>query len=202
MFHDTIQYGSLEIEYLKMADQKLGRRMEEIGFLERICIPDFYEGFVNAVIGQQISAKAMLTIWNRLKVHCGEITVNSVLSLKEEEWKQIGIPAKKAGYLKSCAQKIKDGFLDPESLFRKQDKEVIQILTDLDGVGVWTAQMMMIFTMGRKDVLSFGDYGIRKGICKLHNLNELTKEQFAQFQNKYSPYGTIASLYLWEIAKE
>ncbi len=202
MFHDTIQYGSLEIDYLKVADQKLGRRMEEIGFIERICIPDFYEGFVNAVIGQQISSKAMLTIWNRLKVHCGEITVNSVLSLKEEEWKQMGISAKKAGYLKSCAQKINDGLLDPEALFRKQDKEVIRILTDLDGVGVWTAQMIMIFTMGRKDVLSFGDYGIRKGICKLHNLNELTKEQFVQFQNKYSPYGTIASLYLWEIAKE
>jgi len=77
---------------------------------------------------------------------------------------------------------------------------VIKRLVSLPGVGVWTAEMMLIFSLQRPDVVSWGDYGIRKGMMKLYGLDELTREQFDKYRKRYSPYGSVASLYLWEIA--
>lgn len=197
----TIQYGNLEVQHLKLVDPKLGEAIERIGMIEREQYPDFYEGFANAVIGQQISSKAMNTIWNRLIKLCKEITPESILSLEEEQLRHIGLSHMKILYLKNCAQMLVDGAILPNTFSKMNDCELVKYLMQLKGVGNWTAQMLMIFTFGRKDVLSFGDYGIRKGICLLHNMNELSLEQFYGFQERYSPYGTVASIYLWEIAR-
>ena len=79
------------------------------------------------------------------------------------------------------------------------DEEVIKELSSLKGIGVWTAEMLLMFSLGRRDVLSFGDFGIRRGLCRIHGLaeEELTKEKFEEYRRLYSPYGTVASLYLW-----
>ena len=80
-----------------------------------------------------------------------------------------------------------------------EDEAVIAQLCTLKGVGRWTAEMLLMFSLGRRDVLSFGDFGIRRGLCRIHGLDEeeLTKERFEQYRKLYSPYGTVASLYLW-----
>jgi len=198
---NVIQYGIIEMQHLKLADSKLGEAIERIGMIEREQYPDFYEGFTNAVIGQQISSKAMNTIWNRLLNLCGTVTPESVLSFDEEQLRHIGLSHRKILYLKNCAQMLGDGVILPDTFSRMNDNELVKYLMQLKGVGKWTAQMLMIFTLGRKDVLSFGDFGIRKGICLLHNMSELSLEQFYWFQERYSPYGTVASIYLWEIAR-
>ncbi len=90
--------------------------------------------------------------------------------------------------------------MDLDRLNSLPDGEIIKRLSSLHGVGVWTAEMMLIFSMQRPDVVSWGDHAIRKGMMNLYGLTELTREQFDKHRKRYSPYGTVASLYLWEIA--
>jgi DNA-3-methyladenine glycosylase II len=94
------------------------------------------------------------------------------------------------------------GEIDFNSLNNMSDSDIINKLTRLRGVGVWTVEMLLIFSLCRPDVVSYNDFGIRKGIMKLYQLNELNRNQFDIFRKRYSPYGTTASLYLWEIAAE
>ena len=81
------------------------------------------------------------------------------------------------------------------------DEEAINYLTTLKGIGVWTAQMLLIFTLNRKNILSFDDLGIKKGLCALYHHKKLTKELFMRYQKRFSPFGSIASFYLWDISK-
>lgn len=191
----------VETAYLSERDHQLGDAIQRIGKIERICYPDFFEGFANAIIGQQISTKAMETIWGKIIELCEKITPECIMSMNLEDLKRCGISERKTGYLKNCAQLIMNGSLCPNEFEHMSDDEVCHVLTGLKGVGTWTAEMLLIFTLGRKDVLSFGDYGIRKGISILHELDELDMNMFEKFQECYSPYGTVASLYLWEIAR-
>ena len=93
------------------------------------------------------------------------------------------------------------GEFDIAELKSLPDNEVIKRLITLRGVGVWTAEMLLIFSLERSDVLSFGDFGIRRGICRLHGHETLDKETFENYRRLYSPYGTVASFYLWYAAK-
>ncbi|NMB12462.1 MAG: DNA-3-methyladenine glycosylase 2 family protein [Firmicutes bacterium] len=92
------------------------------------------------------------------------------------------------------------GEIDFDTLHTLTDAEVVRSLTALRGVGVWTAEMILIFSLGRPDVVSHGDLGIRRGMVALYGLDEVTREQFAKYAERYSPYGTVASLYLWRLA--
>ena len=94
------------------------------------------------------------------------------------------------------------GHINLKELEHLSDDEVIKQLSSLHGVGVWTAEMLLIFSLQRSDVVSYGDLGIRKGMMKLYGLESLTKKQFANYRERYSPYGSVASLYLWEKSKK
>ena len=84
----------------------------------------------------------------------------------------------------------------------KDNEEVIRELTALPGVGRWTAEMLLTFSLQRPDVLAYDDLGIRKGLCRLYGLDSLTKQQFAIYRARYAPHATVAALYLWHIAAE
>ena len=196
-----ISCSQSELFYLSEKDPILGEAIRKIGTIERTFYPDFYEGFANAIIGQQISTKAMETVWSRLTEVCKIITPQSILDTDYDVLKACGISGRKIDYLIQCARKIQDGTLQVEELNQKSDDEVEKILTSLSGVGKWTAEMLLIFTFGRSNILSFGDFGIRKGICNLYGLDEISLETFTEFKSTYSPYGTVASFYLWEIAR-
>jgi DNA-3-methyladenine glycosylase II len=102
--------------------------------------------------------------------------------------------------MKQAALKIVQKELIISHLYDLSDLEVCEILCNLNGVGVWTAEMLMIFSLNRKNILSYGDLGIRRGLCMLYHHKTLTKTQFERYRKRYSPYGTIASLYLWAIS--
>lgn len=196
------EYGEKEIQYLKSRDKKLAEAIDRIGTVRREIIPDPFCALVYSIVGQQVSGKAADTVFNRLIAAAGNITPENLGKLALKEIQNCGMSERKAGYIKGIAEAALTGAVDFKSLYRKTDKEIIDTLTGLHGVGVWTAEMLLIFSLGRPDVLSFNDFGIRKGIMKLYGINELTKKEFSKYRSIYSPYGTTASLYLWEIAKE
>ncbi len=193
-------YGDKEITYLKEKDKVLGRAIDTIGPLEREVIPDLFEALVSFILGQQISAKAWRTIRERMRSRLPAVTPEAVSGLTTDEIQSFGTTFKKAAYVKSAAEKVLHGELDLISLQRKPDEEVCAALSALDGVGVWTAQMLMLLGMQRPDVLSFGDLAIRRGLCMLYGQKTITKEQFEVYRRRYSPYASVASLYLWAIA--
>lgn len=198
----AFEYGLKEITYLKQVDKVLGDAIERLGKIERVVIPNLFPALIHAIIGQQISVKAVDTIWNRFQERFGEITPENVSRIPIEEIQLCGMTNRKAGYIKSIADTVSQGNLNLKELYVLSDKEVINKLSSLHGIGVWTAEMLLLNSMERPDVLSWGDMAIRRGIIKLYGLSELTKEQFCEYKNRYSPYGSVASIYLWKIALE
>lgn len=194
------RYDERAKKHLCEQDAKLGSFIKTFGDIEREMQPDLFEALTNSIISQQISGKAAMAIYSRLKAAAGELTPAVIAALPESEIRQCGISQRKTAYIKTAADAILTGTLNPARLQGLDNEEVIGVLTQLPGIGRWSAEMILIFSLGREDVLSYGDFGIRRGIMKLHSLSELSKKQFHYYQTLYSPYGSIASFYLWEIA--
>jgi len=162
--------------------------------------PDLFTALVSSVVGQQISGKAAATVWNRVVERFGEITPSRLDQATLEEVQSCGMSFRKAEYVKGIASACAQGDLDLEGLKSLPDPEVVKALSSLKGIGPWTAEMMLIFSLGRKDVVSWGDLAIRRGMMSLYGLETLTRQQFDRYRAKYSPYGSVASLYIWELA--
>jgi DNA-3-methyladenine glycosylase II len=190
----------VEIDHLRKRDSKLKAAIEVIGPIRRSTNPDLFSALINTIIGQQISTKAHLTVWGRLKEQLVEITPGTVLSCTEAELQSCGITFKKARCLLGIAEKVLDGKLDVGALRSMSDAEVRKRLVEIDGIGAWTAEMLMIFSMQRPDILSFGDLAILRGMRMLYHHGVITRELFEKYRRRYSPYGSVASLYLWAIA--
>lgn len=199
---EYFQYGQEEIEYLKKKDKRLARAIEEIGHIEREVTPDLFEGLVYNIIGQQISMKAADTVCNRFLEKFGAIKPDVLYNADINEMQKLGISMRKAGYIKQITESVYTGTFSIDELYHLPDEEVIKRLSSLPGIGVWTAEMLMIFSMQRKNVLSWGDLAIKRGLMNLYGHKIITKEQFARYKKRYSPYGSVASLYLWEISRQ
>jgi DNA-3-methyladenine glycosylase II len=195
------QYGQQEIEYLKKKDKCLAEVIDRIGFIEREVIPDLFTALVNSIVSQQISMKAADTVWARLLDKVGEITPESITAVSAEEIQKCGMSMKKAVYIQDAAQKIRCGDFNIDELAELPDDEVCKRLTSLQGVGVWTAEMLMIFSMQRKNIVSWGDLALKRGMMALYHHKELDRARFERYRKRYSPYGTIASFYLWEVSR-
>lgn len=196
------KYGNNEINYLKKKDKRLGEAIDRIGIIEREVIPDLFTALINSIVGQQISSKAADTVWERLEALLGEITPHNITEASGEDIQKCGMSHRKASYIKGAAEEVLKGQLDMEELKSLPDEEVVKRMTALHGVGVWTAEMLMIFSMERQNIVSWNDLAIRRGICRLYNHKDLTKDQFNRYRKRYSPFGSVASLYLWAISSE
>ncbi len=191
------EYSETEINYLKKQDEKLAFYINKIRMLQREINPNIFENFINQIIGQQISNKAYATVSGRIKNLLKEITPTNILKYDDDTLQQCGLSFRKVSYMKNIAnfwQENKN--LDLQNL---SNEEIIKTLTEIKGVGIWTVEMLLLFSLQRKDVLSYNDLVIRNSLMKLHNLESLTKKDFVKYKELYSPYGSIASLYLWEL---
>jgi len=195
-------FSEEELKSLKKKDKKLSKAIDEIGEIKREINPDLFESLVNNIVGQQISMKAQDTIWKRFLDHFLEITPEKIFNASIEEIQSLGISTRKATYIHKAAEKVHNGELDIHKLLEMNDEDVCTTLVSLDGIGLWTAEMLMIFSMGRKDILSFGDLAIKRGMINLYGHKEITKERFEKYRKRYSPHGTLASMYLWELSKD
>lgn len=192
------------LTYLSKKDVRLARVIEKVGPLERPMQPDLFSAIVFLIIGQQISTAAQETIWQRLLKSVGEserVDAGHILSLSLEALKNLGISYRKAGYIRDFAERVASGDYQLDALKDMDDEAVIESLSSLKGIGRWTAEMLLIFSLGREDVLSYGDLGIRRGLCMLYHHREIDEKKFARYKKRYAPYGSVASLYLWAIAE-
>lgn len=198
----VFEYGEKELEHLKNQDEKIGLLIDEIGFIERKIIPDYFSALVNSIAGQQISTKAAETIWRRILDKFGKLTPEKIISASVDELRSCGLSGRKVSYIQGIGEAVISNQLNFSEFPNLSDEEIVSKLIEIKGIGIWTAEMFLIFSMKRPNVLSYGDLGIRKGIMNLHNLDSLDKDEFDYYKKLYSPYCSIASLYLWEIANK
>lgn len=187
-------------EALKEKDPLMKKVMETISLPPRTRTPDLFQSLLKTIVGQQISMKAQETIWQRFQEAFPQCTPKTISMAPLDTLRGLGISGSKAAYLKGTATMIHQGALDLDALPLASDEEVLEALTKLPGIGPWTAEMVLIFTLGRKDVLSYGDLAIKKGLMMLYGHDTLSKKQFHVYQQRFSPLGTLAALYLWEIS--
>lgn len=194
------EYGSNEITHLKRQDKKLAAAIDSIGMIQREITPDPFTALVSSIVSQQISKKAAETVWNRLSVLVGRITPENIVRVSLTDIQSCGMSIRKAGYVQEFANAAISGVVNLDKLHTLSDEEIIKKLSSLHGVGVWTAEMLLIFSLCRPDVVSYGDLAIRRGMMNLYGLKVLTKEKFDRYRKRYSPYGSVASLYIWELS--
>ena len=193
-------YGEKELAFLKAKDPVLGKAMDDIGHIRRQVMPDLFLALLNAIVGQQISTKAQATVWGRLRSNFAPMTPENIHALPAAEIQACGLTMKKAVYIKEIAASIVAGALELNELRTLDDVAVCARLSQIRGIGVWTAEMLLIFALQRPDVLSREDLGIQRGLRMLYGHRKITRELFAKYKKRYSPHATVASLYLWEIS--
>ena len=169
---EYFQYGEKELSYLKQRDKRLSEIIDKVGWVKRRVIPNLFAALVHSIVGQQISTKAHETIWQRIQSSLGEITPQRVISLTDEELQRFGISFKKVTYIKRAATKILNGEFE----------------------------MLMLFSMQRPDILSYSDLAIQRGLRMVYHHRDITRKLFEKYRRRYSPYSSVASLYLWAVA--
>lgn len=194
-------YGDDAIEHLGRRDRKLGEAIARLGRIERRVTPDLFPALVRCIVEQQISTKAAETIWGRLRERF-EIAPAALASAEVESIQGCGVSMRKAGYISGIARAVASGELDLDAVAGMADADVIRTLSAYPGIGAWTAEMLLIFSLGRPDVVSWDDLAIRRGMMRLYGHRSLTKERFARYRKRYAPHGSVASLYLWAISVE
>ena len=196
----NFHYDEEAIRYLKAKDPILADIIDRIGPIERPIEADLFSALINNIVGQQISMKAQETVWKRMIAAFGAVTPKNLCRVSIEEIQQCGLSTRKATYIREAAEKVISGECDLEALKDMSDEEVIAELSQLRGIGKWTAEMLLIFSMGRQDVLSWDDLAIHRGLRMVYHHRKITKPLFQKYKRRYAPYGSVASLYLWEVS--
>ncbi len=195
-----LNYTSEHTELLAQRDGKLGDFISRKGFVQRYVFDDFFTGLCYNIVGQQLSMKACETLWRKFTAGVSQVTpqhcLDSVLI------RSCGLSRAKAECIAACAERFASGELSKAALRSMTDEQAVSALTAIKGIGRWTAEMVLIFCLARPDVLSLSDYGIRKGLSLLHGIDMSDKKSMLKYKELYSPYGTVASLYLWEAARD
>ncbi|HOT07807.1 MAG: 3-methyl-adenine DNA glycosylase II [Methanosaeta sp. PtaB.Bin039] len=199
---EIFEYGERELDYLRRRDKRLAEAINRIGMIEREVIPDPFAALINCVVCQQISSQAATTVWRKMQGRFEPIMPQTMARSSIEELQKCGLSSRKAGYIKGIGTAAVQGQLNLAKLRQLPDEDIVRLVSSLDGVGRWTAEMLLIFSMQRPDVVSWSDLGIRRGMMTLYGLDELGRDRFERYRKQYSPYGSVASLYLWAVAKE
>lgn len=194
------QYGQQEIDYLSRRDAKLGAVIAQVGRVEREVDTDLFSAVVHHIVGQQISTKAQATIWQRMRDALGTVDAAHILAAGAEQLQPLGISYRKAAYITDFARKVQDGAFDLEGIWQKPDEEVIRELSALKGIGVWTAEMILLFCMQRPNVFSYDDLAIQRGLRMVYHHRKIDRTLFEKYRRRFSPYCSVASIYLWAAA--
>lgn len=187
------------INHLKKCDTVLCGIIERVGAFRMEYGPPEFASLAESILYQQLNGKAAATIFERFLALAGEpLTPEGVLKLTDEQMRGVGLSKQKSAYLRDLAEKTASGLLDFARLPELSDEEVIKHLTQVKGIGVWTAHMFLMFTLKRPDVLPTGDYGVQAAIKKHYRKRKLPKPHVMEkIAKAWSPYRSIACWYLW-----
>ena len=172
------EYGEDEITYLRNKDKKLAEVIDRIGMIEREVDTDLFSSVVHHIIGQQISTKAQATIWQRMKDALGEVNAETILASDISELQSLGMTFRKAEYIKDFAGKVHEGVFNLEAIAHMPDEEAIKELASLKGIGVWTAEMILLFCLQRPDIFSYDDLAIQRGLRMVYHHRKIDRKLF------------------------
>ena len=190
------------LAHLRRIDERIARVIDQVGacrFTPRIEGTHF-DALLRAIVYQQLSGKAASTILGRvLALYGGRYpTADELISTPEEQLRAAGLSRQKLSYLRDLARHVQDGSLPLDRVHDLDDTQIIEALTAVKGIGRWSAQMFLMFRLGRPDVLPDADLGIRKGIQRAYRMRKLPPpKKVQQMGARWSPYATYACWYLW-----
>jgi len=193
------------VTHLRGADPRLGAVIERVGACAMRPRGQIYQSLFRSVLYQQLAGNAAAAIERRVKALFGGVTPAPAefLGASAEALRGAGLSRQKQAYLRDLAAHFADGRLDARRLARLPDDDLIAAVTTVHGIGEWTAHMLLIFSLGRPDVLPVGDYGVRKGMQRLYRLRDLPKgDKMERIATPWRPYRSIAAWYLWRSLDE
>ena len=189
------------LAYLTQADPVLARVITRVGAMKMPRTPATFHFVVRSIAFQQLHRNAARTIFERLVTAAGNgaaLTPEAILKLTPQRMRKCGLSRQKLEYIRDLARRTRDGEIDFAKLPRMSDAEVIEHLTRVKGIGVWSAQMFLLFTLRRPDVLPTTDFGIQNAIRRAYGKRKLPKPKHVEKLGRaWHPYCSVASWYLW-----
>ncbi len=183
-------------------DKALKKVIDKVGIIKTGKNQDLFIALLSAIVSQQLSVKAADTIWGRFEAlfKDGIPTAKAVLKLSDDKLRSVGLSYQKAGYLKNIATFSIEQTLDYKLLKKKTDDELVEYLVQIKGVGRWTVEMLLMFSLNREDVFPKDDLGIQNGMKKLYNLTSEKKallKEMEEIAEAWRPHRTLACRYIW-----
>ncbi len=193
-------YGEDELAYLRQKDKRLCEVIDRVGRVDRAVDTDLFSSVIHHIIGQQISTKAQATIWQRMRDTLDEVNAETVLAAGVPKLQGLGMTFRKAEYITDFAEKVHTVAFDLDAVERMSDEAAIRELSCLKGIGVWTAEMILLFCLQRPDILSFHDLAIQRGLRMVYHHRKIDRKLFEKYRRRFHPYCSVASLYFWAVA--
>lgn len=181
-------------------DQVLGNFIREKGIIRRRIHADPFTGLLHTIAGQQLSNVAHASIWRRVLDRFPTLDPASMAVVNPEDLRNCGLSLAKASCIKEVSVLVAQRKLPLDEMQTWDEAQITASLMPIKGIGLWTVEMLLIFTFQKENVLSFGDLGIKKGLMKLYAHKEITQDIFRMYKEIYAPYASIAAFYLWEAA--
>lgn len=194
-------YNQNQLEELKSKDNIFEKIIDDIGIIRRETNENVFDELIRSMVAQQISTKSALTVNSRLREKIG-ISKETLANADVKEIQSCGMSMTKAENIKAIANAYLNNEIKIDNYKNMTDEEIVQDLIKLRGIGEWTAEMLLLFSLNRMDILSYNDLIIKKSLCRIYNLEKITKKEFKFYKDLFSPYGSIVSLYLWEYNKK
>ena len=191
------EYGETELSYLRQKDRRLGEVIDRIGYIDRAVDTDLFSAIVHHIIGQQISTKAQATIWQRMQDALVKVNAETILAAGIPKLQALGMTFRKAEYITDFAEKVHTGVFSLDAVAHMDDEDAIRALSSLKGIGVWTAEMILLFCLQRPDIFSYDDLAIQRGLRMVYHHREIDRRLFEKYRCRFHPYCSVASLYLW-----
>ena len=186
--------------HFKKADPKIYELAKKFKLEPIVDSGNYFEKLCDIIIGQQLSGKVADVIFARFKTlfPSGKITPKAVLKLTDLQIRNIGTSNSKAAFIKDLAKKVETGEISFEDIGSLSDEEITGMLTEVHGIGPWTVEMFLMFSLGRPDVFSTGDLGLLRAVEKIYGLEEPSKQEREALSLKWSPFRSFAARLLWK----
>ena len=194
---------NIALRHLSHADKRMEKLIDKFGPPNFNLMNNYYESLIRSIVYQQLSGKAASIIYERfLDLFVFDIypEPKDILAVSIETLRSSGLSYQKVNYIRDLSEKWQDGTMNLTDIDSMTDEEISSELIKVKGIGQWTADMFLMFTLGRPDVFPFGDLGIQKGVMIITNMNRLpTQKEMERKAIKWQPYRTVAAWYLWKL---